>query len=274
MLPPFAKYLRTLYGRPFGKEDFVALFSVRLDETGTDGLSPYALVGGAVSTDQGWDKLEPAWDALLGPGVHYHWDDFQDRKPPYRGWSAFKCKRFVEKQEKIIKRFTAFRISIGIESAAHADIKNRMKGIRGFRADSDYSLCLRYLMFATSEQLLKVDPDHRLSILVEDGPWAKGALETYQRVAAMTGPRKPAKHAHRLAGFAMAPKGTYRSLEAADYIAGSEHAWMATGQLHRRPAAERLSVLLTRGLLEEWYEGMIEEKEARRAFDRARKGLS
>ena len=247
------------------------IFSARLDETGTDGLSPYTVVAGAVSTDVGWGKLETAWGKLLGAGTRYHWEEFQDRDDPFAGWSDFKRKRFVERQEKIINRNSIFRVSIGVESAAHAEVKKRMRGIKGFRPDSDYGLCLRYLMFATSEQLSKVDPGHRLRILVEDGPWTPGAYETYLRVTAMTGKRKPARHAHRLVGFASAPKGVYRSLEAADYLAGTEHAWMATGKHHLRRTAERLSVMLTRKELEQWYAGMIEGKEARRAFASAKK---
>lgn len=270
MPPYFSAYLRTLFGRASAKGDVLALFSTRLDECGTDGRSRYTVIGGAVSTDANWDKLDAAWDRLLGPGVPYHWSVFQDRDGPFKGWSDFKRRRFIERQERIIERNTLFRISIGVESAAHADVKKRMAGIKGFHADSDYGLCLRYLMFMTSEQLLRIDPYHRLSIIVEDGPWAAGAATTYQRVAAMTGKRKPAKHAHRLAGFASVPKGL-RSLEAADFIAGTEHAWMSSVAEEPTRYAERLSMLLTKVELERWYEGMIEEKEARRAYDRARK---
>ena len=273
MKPRFRSCLRTLFGRPFATGDYLLIFSVRLDEAGTDGRSPYTVVGGAVSTDPGWGKLETAWNRLLGDGVQYHWREFEDRALPFKGWSALKRTRFIGRQEKIINMNTAFRISIGVESAVHADIKKRMRGIKGFHADSDYGLCLRYLMFATSEQLAKIDPGHRLSILVEDGPWAAGAAATYQRIAAMTGPRKPATHAHRLAGFATAPKGVFRSLEAADYIAGTEHAAMTAG-VRRSGAVQRLSHLLSEKDLEGWYEGMIAEKEARRSYDRAKRAAS
>jgi hypothetical protein len=233
------------------------------------------VVGGAVSADNAWGKLEASWSNLLKRSkvTAYHWKEFQDRDEDFKGWSDFKRKRFVETQEKIINSNALFRVSIGLESAVHAEIKGRMKGIKGFVAESDYSLCLRYLMFHTSEQLLKVDRNHRLAILVEDGPWASGALTTYQRVSAMIGKWKPAKHAHRLAGFAMAPKGKFRSLEAADYIAGSEHARMLGGDLSPRHRGY-LSMLLTRPDLERWYEGMMAEKENRRAFNRKQKTIT
>ena len=245
----------------------MVIFSARLDETGTDGKSPYTVVGGAVATVEQWDELEAAWDRLLSRSnvSAYHWKEFNDRKGDFAGWSNLKCKRFVKSQERIIKNNTLFRVSIGLEDAVHADIKKRMKGIKGFSPESNYSLCLRYLMFVTSEQLVKVDSDHRLTILVEDGPWASGAMKTYQRVAAMTGRWKPAKHAHRLACFVSAPKGVRLSLETADYLAAEAHARMLAEKRPRR-GVQTLSMLLTGPFLEQWYEGMIKEKEARRAY--------
>ena len=152
---------------------------------------------------------------------------------------------------------------MGIEGAVHADIKKRMKGIKGFRPDSNYSLCLRWLMFATCKRLAKTYPDHRLTVLVEDGPWSSGARNTYQHVAKMTGEWKPAKHAHRLAGFRSIPKGERLSLEAADYIVGAEHARFLAGGSTRQERG-KLSLLVAADELERWYEGMIREKESRR----------
>ena len=277
-MPPISDYLRVLFGRTFGASDLVTLFSARLDETGTDGRSPYTVVGGAIASVDQWNKLEKAWGHLLKRYkiLAYHWKEFNDSNDSVFGkWSNFKRNRFVEAQEKIIRNNTLFRVSVGLESAVHANIKQRMKGIKGFSPESNYSLCLRYLMFVTCEQLVKIDPDCKLIILVEDGPWASGAMKTYQRVAAMTGEWKPAKHAHRLAGFGSAPKGERLSLEAADYLAGAEHSRMRTERRPRR-RAETLSLLLTGPLLEQWYQGMLKEKELRRVYGRSapKKSLS
>lgn len=267
----FGKYLHELFGKALGDNDLVVIFSARLDETGTDGNSPYTVIGGAVAATDQWDKLEAAWGRLLARSTvsAYHWKQFNDRHDDFAGWSDLKCKRFAGAQEKIVKNNTLFRVSVGLESAVHAKIKKRMKGITGFNSESDYSLCLRYLMFATCEELAKLDPDFRLTILVEDGPWASGAMITYQHVAAMTGKWKPAKHAHRLAGFASAPKGERLSLETADYLVGKEHARMLTGKKSRR-RTQTLSMLLTGPILEQWYEGMMKEKETRREYHHAK----
>ena len=262
--------LRGRWGGSFNNDCILMIFSVRLDETGTDGRSQYTIVGGAVATVDQWEALEAAWGRLLKTSniEAYHWKEFNDPNDNVFGkWSEFKRKRFVEKQEKIVKKNSLFRVSVGVEDAVHADIKRRMKGIRGFSPESDYSLSLRYLMFATCEQLVTIDPECRLRVMIEDGPWAAGAMATYQRVARMTGPWKPAKHAHRLAGFVSVPKGERLSLEAADYLVGSEQVRMLA---ERRPkkGAETLSLLMTGPILEQWYEGMIKEKEARRNYAR------
>jgi hypothetical protein len=189
----------------------VALFSARLDETGTDGRSKFTLVGGAISPPESWDALEAAWNGLLKrAGVAaYHWKEYNDPHDETFGpWSRLKRERFEVAQKKIVRECTSFRVAVGVERAVHADVKRRMKGIKGFRADSDYSLCLRWLLFAACEELVKLDADCRLSVLVEDGPWTAGAKETYNHVAAMTGGRKPAKHAHRYAGSRRLPRGS------------------------------------------------------------------
>lgn len=266
---PFGQHLRALLGRALGPDDPVAVFSVHLDETGTDGISPYTVVAGAVAAPDQWDSLETAWSRLLARSAvdAYHWKEFKDGKGCFKGWSDLKRNRFVRAQEKIIRKNTIFRISAGVHDETHKDVKERMRGIKGFHPDSNYGLCLRYIMFHTCDQLTEIDPDCQLTILVEDGPWTAGALATYQRVSRMRGGSKPSRYAHRLAGFGAASKGERFSLEAADYLAGSEHARLMAGKPPQR-GSETLSVLFTASILESLYEGMINEKERRRAFAR------
>jgi hypothetical protein len=243
------------------------LFSLRLDETNTHDPQGFFTVGGAVASIPQWEKLERAWSQKIAPtGLDYfHLKDFDARVLPYKSWSKFKANRFEEALHKIIHRNTAFRCVVSIEGRVHRRIKERMRGISGFRGDSDYGLALRYLLFWTCEELCKLDPDARLAVIVEDGPWASGAMTTYQKVAAMQGKWKPAKHAHRLAGFGSQPKGVMRSLEAADLIVGREHRRLVEGT--RASSNDTvLSALLDEPKLESWYEGMMREKELRREF--------
>jgi len=247
------------------------LFGLRLDETNTHVKGGFFTVGGAVGTTDGLESLEKAWSRKLSAaGVdEFHLKNFDARQEPYYGWSDFKARRFEDALHKIIKKHTVFRCSVSVDSAVHIEIKDRMRGVRGFRGDSDFSLCLRYLMFWICEQLVQVDADATLSVIVEDGPYSAGAADVYQRVAAMQGKWKPAKHAHRLVGFGSRPKGCLRALEAADLIVGREHQRLANG---RASSGDVLSVTLNRPRLEQWYEGMMQEKELRRAHGQRPRG--
>ena len=249
----------------------VAIFSIRLDETGTDGMSPYTVLGGAVATVPQWDSLEQAWAKLLRTNriSAFHAREFNERHGEFSEWGTFKRKRFADAQKKIVNKNTVFRVSVGIESAVHQNIKKRMKGIKGFRPDSDYSLCLRYLMFLACEELEKLAPDFHVTIMLENGPWASGAVETYHRISQMTGKWKPAKHAHRLAGIDVLEKGESLTLEAADYLVDIAHRRMLDGKFQKADGAQS-QILLTEPFLEQWYQGMLAEKEVRREYGRSR----
>jgi len=259
----FADYLRCVYGHSFGTIDLVVLFNARLDECGTDGVSPYTVISGAVSIASQWDRLETAWGNLLGRSKvnAYHWREWIACDEPFKGWSRLKRTRFESTQNKIIDTNTWFRFAIGVDRATHADIKRRMKGIKGFTPHSDYGLCLHYLIYQLSEMLVRGgQPDHTLSILVEDGPWASGASRVYQMIVASRW-----KYAHRLQGFATAPKGKYRSLEAADYLSGTALDSISAGRFKKRRQQDQLAILLDKKELEGWYQDMIKEKARRKA---------
>jgi hypothetical protein len=256
-----------------GADELVTIFSARLDETGTNERSPYTIVSGAVASLAQWKKLETAWSQLLARAhiQSFHSKEFNAREVPFDTWSDFKCKRFSANQDKLVKKHTLFRIAVGVDDAVHAEIKAKMKGVKGFRADSNYGLCLRYLMFLACETIEKqITSDFKMTIMLEDGPWAAGAVNLYTRVSAMTGKWKPAKHAHRLAGISVIPKGGSLSLEAADYLAGIYHKRMLCRRFSVRDNPQ-VAILLNRKVLERWYEGMVAEKESRRDYARKRK---
>ena len=114
-MTPISRYLHTLFGRAFGNDELVIVFSARLDETGTDGRSPYTAVGGAVSTVAQWGKLETAWGKLLSRSrvSAFHTKEFEGRDGDFKKWSDFKRKRFVKAQEKIIRENTLFIYRVG-----------------------------------------------------------------------------------------------------------------------------------------------------------------
>lgn len=265
-----------VYGRSIDGNDLLMLFSLRLDETGTDGRFPFTVVSGAVATIDQWNKLETAWRRMLATYkvVAFHTKEFDQRSGDFAGWSNLKREQFTARREKICDRNTTFRVTVGINRSVHAEVKKRMRGISGFKPDSDYGLCLRWLMHHTSTNLDRLfGPDYGgLSILLEDGPYSAGAVAMYKDVRRMTGGRRPAQFAHKLAGIASLPKGNL-SLEAADSIAGIESKRFLQPRETRLRAVThtRLSVLLDEPELEAWYRLMIEEKQKRRDYAAAKK---
>lgn len=261
-----SELLRNLFGHRLGADELVAVFSVRLDESGTDGRSPYTAVAGAVATTEQWDALEKAWNLLLKSRKvrAFHNKEFRGRSGGFQNWSNLKSTNFEKAVKRIIKKNTEFRIAVGVENSVHAEIKEKMRGVKGFNADSNYGLCLRYLMFLAS---MHVPQGSKIMLMLEDGPWAKGAISVYTKVSRMTGKWKPARYAHMLDGITVLPKGRTRTLEAADYLVGVAHQRMLIGEFTKKHHPQ-VSILLKRSFLERWYEGMIKEKEHRRAYQK------
>jgi hypothetical protein len=248
-----------------------AFFSVRLDEAGTGGHHKYAVVAGAVGSPAQWKEAESRWENLLRRSKlkAYHDCDFQDRAPPYRGWTKLKSQRFVDAQEKIIRNHTAFEVAVAVDRADHARIKHALKGVKGFKADSDYSLALRVVMFVACGHLAGQVRDPLVQIIVEDGPWSAGAYEVYQTVKNTHGSWKPSPHAHMLAGFNALPKGAMRGLEMADYLAG--RAIRDLDAAERPPSRKKQTfVLANEAFLAKWHEGILKGKEHRRAYAKNR----
>ena len=248
--------------------DLTAFFSARLDETGTDGRSEFIVVAGAVAEPTQWDYCEAAWADLLRirKVSAFHSKEYQQRDGHFAGWSDTKRRRFQKAQERIIRENTAFEVGVAVERRAHAQIKKDMRGIRGFKADSDYGMGFRIAMFQVCWFIGQHYPDAKVGFIVEDGPFAQDASAIYQSVSRMRSPRQPSHHAHMLGGFAFLPKGRLRSLEAADYLAGQVLEGMQSGAL---PARQQLLFLKAdREFLDGWHKGMIAEKERRRLFHR------
>jgi hypothetical protein len=259
-------------GAPGGRKGtVVAVFSARLDEAGKDGR-PYVVVAGGVALLQQWDRLESKWDHLMRWRriPIFHDSEFQDGDGPYRGWSEIKRRRFARAQEKIISEHTAFTVAVGVERKVHAEIKKSMKGIRSFKADSDYGLCFRMIRFLVCGEVAKYFPTAKVQFLIESGPDAADAGVIYEEVRKTAGAKyRPAQLAEMLAGFAHAPKGVFRSLEAADYLAGRSMRDLERGQFNATYREDQISFLMTEEFLRKrWYEGMLKERERRQAYGR------
>jgi len=135
--------LSYLFGRRWKGNELVVFFSARLDETGTDGSSPYTVVGGAIATVDQWERLDLAWERMLATYKvpEFHSKEFNAEDGIFRGWSDLKRRRFSDRQHKICQRNSFCRISVGVDNSTHAEVKKEMKGIKGFVPDSNYGLC-------------------------------------------------------------------------------------------------------------------------------------
>jgi len=195
--------------------------------------------------------------------VHsFHYKDFEGRQKDFYDWGPLKAKRFMSRTEKMIDDNVSFRVVGGIDPRVHADVKRRMKGITGFRGDSDYGLCLRWLLFQSCEHLSqKVGDDFSMSVIMDDGPYAAGAVSLFHQLRRMRG-KNGARHARKYGDIAVLGKESL-SLQVADAIVGIE-ADRLTGPKYKRD--NRLRGLLDGPKLEFWYNGMLEQKERRRAY--------
>lgn len=266
--------MKTLFSSVFGlrlnDEDYFMQFDARLDESGTDGTSSYTILAGSVATVEQWEIIEKKWaDRLEVNNVSaYHAKEFNNREGDFKGWSDFKRNRFKSSLLKILNNNTVCQAAIAVDQKAHAEIKKKMTGVKGFSPDSDYSLALRFLMFIACGNLIELDKNAKLSVIVEDGPWSSGAYEVYQSVRNARGGHRPAKYAHMLNGFTAFPKGVLKGLEAADFIADR-----AIRDLDERSDIYRdrqISFIADGDILEQWYQGMLSEKEARRLYYKER----
>lgn len=255
----------------FGKHPDVgymtAVFSVRLDETGVDGKSPFAIVAGGVSLPAGWDQLEQSWERLLERRSvrAFHSKEFNAGSGDFSGWGNIKRKNFIRSIEKIIKTTVSFQVAVAVEREAHAQIKKEMQGIRGFKSDSDVGLCFRIVRFLVCEQIAREMPNAKVQFIVEDGPFAADTHTIYQDIKRTQGARyRPAMYAEMLSGFASVPKKDLLSLEVADYLAGRGIADLRLGRFDQPGRKNQISQIADRDFLRDWHRDMLDEREHRR----------
>jgi len=245
-------------------------FSARLDETGTDGRSPYVIVAGGVTPPELWAKAEVSWKNLLSTrGVSaFHSKEFNEGSGDFEGWGDLKRKNFVKAQEKIVRNNVAIPIAIAVERKTHAKIKEKWRGVKNFKGDSDCGICFRVARFLICQKLAKIDsPTARVEFIVEDGPYAADTRVIYEDIKKTVGARfRPALYAEMLAGFASVPKRKLRSLEIADYLAGRAITDLQAGALLKRP--QQISMIMTSDFLNQWNEDMTKERERRQAYGR------
>ncbi|AGK57301.1 hypothetical protein HYPDE_28108 [Hyphomicrobium denitrificans 1NES1] len=256
-----------LFGFLPGPDTVTAIFSVRLDEVGKD-RRPHVIVAGGVGTLEQWSDLEQKWDRLMkskGIGI-FHKCDFDDRKGDFENWGDLKCRNLIKAQEKAIRNCIPFTIAVAVEKKTHAKVKKAMQNIRHFKADSDYGLCFRVIRFLVCQKIAKQVPKAKVQFLLEQGPDAADASVIYEDIRRTIGAKyRPAMYAEMLNGFASSAKGQFRSLEAADYLAGRAMEDFEAGHFLSTKRGNQISMLMDEEFLTHWHEDMIKAREHRRA---------
>ncbi len=260
-------FLHHLFGGRPQSDDLTVFLSARLDESGTDERSPYAIVAGAVAAQHQWDRLEASWVRLLESRdvATFHSKEFNHRKGDFDGWGKLKCKNFIKAQNKIIKKNAVFSVAVAVEKDTHASVKREMRGIRNFKGDSDVGLCFRILNFLVCEKVAEYARNAKVQFIVEDGPYSADVYKIYQDIVKWRDAKyMPTKHGGMLGGFASVPKGDLRSLEVADFVAGRSLADLNDGRFISAPRHNQISMLAHREFLLEWHRNMLDEREHRR----------
>lgn len=244
------------------------LYSVRLDETGFDGVSRYSIMAGAMGSSSQWDQLASGWSNLLRRSKCplFHARDFHARDGNFKDWSKYKRKRFLESVEKILNRSGIVRVAVVLSNADHDRIKREMRGIKGYHPDSHYGFCFRVILNWTCICAKEVDPDAQVSFMLEAGnKAANNAARIYDSIIRTRGAKyRSSLHAQNLAGFGFLPKGSSHSLEAADYLADR-----AAKEVHRKAFPQHswdIAHLIDGDFLAQWHQGMLEERLRRRSF--------
>lgn len=271
MMAAVSNAVHCLFGKPPGERLVLALFSARFDETGTDGQHDHAILAGGVSRVEGWGHLEARWDRLMiNRKVRlFHARDFNAGDGDFADWGRAKRSRLIKSMEKVIRDTVSFEVAVAVDRAEHTEIKRKMKGVRGFYADSDIGLCFRMALFLACQKVKEIDGGGRLQVIVEDGPFSSNMHDVYQRIKKSHGAKyKPAMFAGMLAGFASVPKGELRSLEAADFLADRAIDDLRRGRFTKPGRPHRISAIAGPQFLDWWHQGMLQERERRTAFGR------
>jgi|GEM_PF-3543452 len=273
MIASIGSAIYLLFGKSPAKGETAVFFSARFDETGTDGQSSHVIVAGGVSPPDAWDELERLWDRLMenrNVGI-FHYRDFDAKDGDFANWGKLKKSNFINAIEKIIDKAVGFQVAIAVDREVHTQIKGEMRGIKGFKADSDVGLCFRIARFYVCHQIASQHPDAKIKFIVEDGPYAADMHAIYQDIKETEGAKyTPAMHAEMLAGFSSIPKGQLRSLEAADYLAGRGIADLKKGRFLRPGRKKQTSMIADAAFLRGWHTGMLEERQRRQVHGRRR----
>ena len=241
------------------------------DEAGTDQNHDHAVAAGAIALDHNWDIIEDRWNEILARSSYklsyFHAQDFNSGKKEFKNWSRLKRDRFSKAINKILQLPNLMYVSAAVDKAVHKDVKQRIQKLRfkGAKVDSDFGMCFRAILSDCLQKFADIDPDTKIKIIVEDGPYSKDVLAIYESLK-NNWTSKYEVMANMLNGFTSAPKGSMRGLEVADFLADKAIKGVENNTFLNLHWQNQMARIVNKESLEAIYDAIFNEKERRKAY--------
>jgi hypothetical protein len=188
------------------RQRLFAMLTVYLDESGTDGGSPIVMVGGYVSTVEGWERFATEWGAFLKE----------------EGLETFHCKnisdeRLHKKASSIINRNVLMGTISHVEiepCEQHIPLRNPTKNEGRSKFSAEYGLAGVKAVYGILEWANQCGHTEPINFVFEAGGPGKGMIADALSTARKT---PSVKLRHLIGGVSFIPKGPdVPQLEAAD----------------------------------------------------------
>lgn len=191
-----------------------------MDEAGTDGRSPYVMLGGYVAADARWTVVDFRWlKALQAFGLsHYHLSDFWHGSREFARLNHDEKLALVRRLFAIIDKDTLFGFTVRLDGADF-DAHYRANAPRKPHPDSQFGLCFRSCLSFVPEYVVTLAPceDAVVDFVLEDGHRNVGdARRIFDQIKA-----EVPEIGRLLGSFTVAGKRDFPGLQVADALVSS-----------------------------------------------------
>ncbi len=145
----------------------LAMLTIFLDDSGTDGKGDICVLAGYIATVERWKAFSDAWDAELQaePKItHLKMSDANGRHGQFRGWDDTVRDRKLERLIEIINR----HVLGGIASlVGHKAYRSAAKGYLPETVDHPYWLCFNQIIHKTLEHYGQDYPNEKINFVFD-----------------------------------------------------------------------------------------------------------
>jgi hypothetical protein len=153
------------------------IFTLRLDESNTDGPAPDLVMAGLLGSSPQWKLLLRRLHALQREYgfTTFHATDFRRRKSAFRGWTRQKCSDLIGALAKAIRAEICEILSITVTHAQYVAEYRDVPAVRGEMHLSQYGICFEACLARAVEIVRGQAGRHRLNVELESGHKNAGA---------------------------------------------------------------------------------------------------